>query len=194
MKEGGIMRLTGYRPAIDVMSQFNKNNLANDKNDKSDKSVQKKKEERINSADVERMKQIIEARKKSAERAKNDTVAKKIARGQYVSAKERKKLYEENPEKFRKAVIANQVREATSKRLMQAKTKLEKSTIIAEGKSMGLMIAEKGDLDFAELYVEAIRKAELDDQKGKKFTRTSSKNAEAELILTSKQPTIDVKG
>lgn len=131
------------------------------------------------SPEVKQMRELLKNRKKALEKFEVDQTAKKIARGEMITAEERAKLRATDPEKLKKAEEANEKRASVSRRLARAKTKMEATAIIAGERSMALTIYDKGDQELGELYLEAVGKAEIDYYQGKKPSPTMLTNTNA---------------
>lgn len=118
--------------------------------------------------EIQQMRELLKNKKKALEKLATDQTAKKIARGEVITEAEREKLRATDPEKLRKAEESNEKRASVSRRLANAKTKMEAAAIIAGERSMALTIYDKGDQELGELYLEAVGKAEDDYYQGKK--------------------------
>ncbi len=90
-----------------------------------------------------------------------DKIAKKIARGEKLTEEEKAKIMEIDPEKLRKAEMANRRREEIESRLKNAKSEKEARDIILEAKVEARIISDKGDIKYGEYLIEAVNKAEL---------------------------------
>jgi len=90
-----------------------------------------------------------------------DKIAKKIARGEKLTEEEKAKIMEIDPEKLRKAEMANRRREEIESRLKNAKSEKEARDIILEAKMEARIISDKGDIKYGEYLIEAVNKAEL---------------------------------
>jgi len=89
-----------------------------------------------------------------------DKIAKKIARGEKLTEEEKAKIMEIDPEKLRKAEMANRRREEIESRLKNAKSEKEARDIILEAKMEARIISDKGDIKYGEYLIEAVNKAE----------------------------------
>lgn len=101
-----------------------------------------------------------------------DKIAKKIARGEKLTEEEKAKIMGIDPEKLRKAEMANQRREELENRLKTAKTDKEARDIILQAKMEAKVISDKGDIQYGEYLMEAVSKAESNynnKEKGKFF-------------------------
>lgn len=141
------------------------------------------------SPELRQMRELMRQNKRNMENSEDEKIAKKIARGEAITEAEREKLRTRNPEKLRKAEEANTQRASISKKLERAKTKAEAASIIAEAKSLGVAIFEKGDPELGELFIEAAFKAESDY-----YAKKKAKDAHpAEPVFSSQKPTIDIR-
>ncbi|WIV10471.1 hypothetical protein [Proteiniborus sp. MB09-C3] len=106
-----------------------------------------------------------------------DKIAKKVARGEILTAEEKAKIMEIDPEKLEKAKRANERRKELESRLKNVKSDREARIIILEAKIEAKLIADKVDPKYGEYLMEAVNKAEINyNNKDIKNTKDPIKN------------------
>lgn len=91
-----------------------------------------------------------------------DLIAKRIARGERITAEEREKVRSVDGDKLVKAEEANNYRIELKRRLSYARTKEEARAIISGERLIAKDFYNKGDQKYGKLLVDAISKAEED--------------------------------
>ena len=94
-----------------------------------------------------------------------DKIARKIARGEEITAEERAMIMEKAPDRLEKAVQANKRRKEIENRVKAAKTEREARDIILESKVEAKIALDKGDQIYGEYLMEAVNKVESDYNK-----------------------------
>lgn len=97
---------------------------------------------------------------------KVENLAKKLARGEYLTESERALLAKHDPEKMRKAQLANLRKQNIERQLKNAKTKEEANLILA-GASSEVATAYDKDEEYGELLSEAVNQVVTDYARGK---------------------------
>lgn len=91
-----------------------------------------------------------------------DLIARRIGRGERITAEERDKIRSIDSDKFIKAEEANNRRIELKRRLSLAKTKDEAKVIISSEKIISKDFFDKGDRKYGKLLLDAISKVEED--------------------------------
>lgn len=140
-------------------------------------SIEEKKESRLDK-EMERYRAVKELLDRSnAElevsrlNQKVENLAKKLARGEHLTESERALLEKHNPEKMRKAHMANLRRKNIEEQLKNARTKEEANSILM-GASGEVAVAFDKDEEYGELLSGAVNKVITDYAQGKKDKTT----------------------
>lgn len=102
---------------------------------------------------------------------KVENLAKKLARGEYLTESERALLEKEDPEKMRKAQLANIQRRNMEDQLKNARTKEEARSILT-GASVGVSTAFNQDEEYGGLLSAGVNKMITDYAQGKESKTT----------------------
>ncbi|CAK7042177.1 hypothetical protein CIW83_14735 [Tissierella sp. P1] len=119
-----------------------------------------------------------------------DKIAKKIARGENITAEERAMLMEMAPDKLEKAMQASKRRKEIESRIKTAKTKKEAREIILQARVEAKIAFDKIDKVYGEYFMEAVNKIEEDYSK-----KNIKDNDDITKLGTDKEKTkgIDIK-
>ncbi|WP_438350457.1 hypothetical protein ACP8HI_07335 [Paenibacillus sp. FA6] len=98
-----------------------------------------------------------------------DSIARRIARGDFVSGKDKSLLIQHNPEKLQKAEIANTRRMEVALRLKSARSKQEAREIISNARVEVYQAFSSKDEEYTVLLSEAYNKL-TEDYSGNKLT------------------------
>lgn len=109
---------------------------------------------------VDDLKRLAEEEAAYQKRLSADSIAKKIARGEYVTQAERDQVRGVDEEMLRKAEQANFQRQHLKARLANSRTKEEAKAILAGEKITAGTMIKKGDDQYVELYAEAVKQEE----------------------------------
>lgn len=99
------------------------------------------------------LQRIWDDNKRSREKMKAESIARKIAKGSQVTAEERAFLEKNNPELLKKAEEAKKAADELKNRLKSAKTKEEAKDIIIQANGMVVEVGKR-DIEFAGLLKE----------------------------------------
>lgn len=101
-----------------------------------------------------------------------DKIARKIARGEDITAEERAMIMEKAPDRLDKAVQANKRRKEIESRIKVAKSEREARDIILESKVEAKAAFDRGDQIYGEYLMEAVNKVESE------YNKNGGKNKE----------------
>lgn len=142
---------------------------------------------------IEKMKQMVADEARYQKNMEADRIAKKIARGEYVTNEEREQVRGIDEDKLRKADEANNRRKQISAQLANATTKEQARTILLDAKLSAGEIIEKGDEQYGELLMEAVNKAEADHYGSKQTASDTSSAVKVTPSNVKQEHLIDIR-
>jgi hypothetical protein len=142
---------------------------------------------------IEQLKQMVADEAKYQKNMEANRIAKKIARGESVTNEEREQLRGVDEEQLRKAEQANIQRKQLSARLANATTKEQKNAILLEGKLSAGEIIEKGDEQYGELLMEAVKQAEAEHYGVEQVQPDTSIGSKSSSDLTKQAQLFDIR-
>lgn len=113
----------------------------------------------------------------------DDYIVRKIALGESLTPEEVEKLEKIDPEKLRKAKMANERRKELRQKLKNAKDPEEAKSLITSAKSEVLAALDLNDEVYSNLLAEAIRKEESEYLKNKSVKDIEEKGLNVDISI-----------
>lgn len=187
--EGAMIMMIFGTASQQVAMQMNKNSVRD-----FTKLAEKNRVEKMQPKKTQDKKSILprsttaDAMDELKEKMKARQALRKIARGEALTASERKKLAELNPVEKKKAELANEERKHLKHRVKYAKTTKEARKYIAQTKMNAQVIFDKGDVSLGMYMIDSANKVEEEyNNKTYKKRRTPyvEQVAEAKYVVTT---------
>lgn len=159
-------------------------------------SIPMKKNEPVN---TESQRQLQEIRRMVAEEEqyqkalKAESIAKKIARGEYVTAAEKEQVKGIDAEMLMEAEQANNYRKQINVRLANAKTPGEASAILLEGKETAGKFIRKDKEQLGLFLMEAVNQSESDYNKGRRQDSSTPVDLTGSKVSLHQGQSIDIR-